>query len=374
MLVATTPKLDQIVAEFCAADAYGLDTEFHAEGTYFPRLALIQLAIPGRVAVIDATAVDLHHLEPLFAGPGVAVTHAGGRDTEIIERACGARPAEVFDTQIAAGFLGYSTPSLAKLVRDVLGRTLDKGQQMTDWFRRPLAPEQITYAEADVAHLLELRTVLEQRLAGRGRLQWAVEESARASRPRSPDDDIAWWRLKGSGQLNALARARAQELAAWRERTARAADRPTSKVLPDEVIVALADRPPRSPADLPRSRFFDPRKLSPATVRELIDAAARGADLPPDAVRLPPDRLPPHLEGLASLIAAWVGQQARDLSIDTALLATRRDIEAFLQKEPDCRLCEGWRADLIGADVERIATGQAGVAFDGRGGLVLVDR
>jgi ribonuclease D len=105
----------------------------------------------------------------------------------------------------------------------------------------------------------------------------------------------------------------------------------------------------------------------------LIAAAARGADLPPEDVRLPPDGLPPHLQGLAGLIAAWVQQQGRDLSIDPALLATRRDIEAFLQNEPGVPLRQGWRAEVIGATVDRIATGRAAVAYDGTGALVLVD-
>jgi ribonuclease D len=374
MLVANAVKLDQVIHEFGEAEAYALDTEFHTERTYYPRLALIQLAVPGQVAVIDVTAVDPRGLAPLLAGGGVAVTHAGGRDLDIIERACGVRPATLFDTQIAAGFLGSSNAGLTTLLTDFLGLRVDKGQQMSDWFRRPLSREQIAYAEADVAHLLELRAVLEARLVEVGRLDWAVDECERLSRPRTPDDDTAWWRLKGSGRLSARARGPAQELAAWRERTARDADRPVQTVLPDEVVVALAERPPRSAADLPRSRMFDPRKLGASTVREVIAAAARGADLAPDAIRRPPDRLPLRLEGLAALIGAWVAQQARNHSIDPALLATRRDIEACLQNEPDCRLSEGWRAQLVGAAVERIAAGQAAVAFDGRGSLVHVDR
>ena len=374
MLVADNVQLDQVVRDFGAAGAYALDTEFHAERTYYPRLALIQLAVPGQVAVIDAAAVDPRGLAPLFAGGGEAVTHAGGRDLDIIERGCGARPATMFDTQVAAGFLGSANASLGTLLFDVLGLRLEKGQQMSDWFRRPLSPEQIAYAEADVAHLLELRATLESRLAEVGRLEWAVDECRRLSQPRSPDDDTAWWRLKGSGRLSARARGPAQELAAWRERTARQADRPVQTVLPDQVVVALAERPPRSAADIPRSRLFDPRKLGASTVRELVAAAARGAELRADAIRLPPDRLPNRLEGLAALIGAWVAQQARDHSIDPALLATRRDIEIFLQDEPDCRLRNGWRAELVGAAVERIAAGQAAVAFDGRGGLLLVER
>jgi ribonuclease D len=374
MLVVNNPDLDQLVTELSGAGAYALDTEFHGEGRYYPRLAVIQLAVPGRVAVVDATAVDPRSLQPLVAGPGVAVTHAGAQDLEIINRACGARPSRVFDTQIAAGFLGYGSASLATLVTVFLGRRMDKSPQLSDWFQRPLSAEQIAYAEADVAHLLELRAVLETRLADLGRLEWANEECKRHGISRSPDITTAWWRLKGAGQLKALARGRAQELAAWRERAARVADRPARNIVPDEAIVALAEQPPRSAADIPKSRLFDPRRLSTDTVEELIAAAARGADLQPADVRLPPDGLPPRLHGLAGLIAAWVQQQARGLSIDPALLATRRDIEAFLQNEPDLRLRQGWRADVIGASVDRIATGRAAVAYDGAGALVLVDR
>jgi ribonuclease D len=324
--------------------------------------------------VVDATAVDPRHLQPLFAGPGVAVTHAGGQDLEIINRACGAHPSRVFDTQIAAGFLGYSSASLATLVRVFLNRSMDKGSVLSDWFQRPLSAGQIAYAEADVAHLLELRGVLETRLADLGRLEWAIEECERRGLLPSPDIATAWWRLKGATQLKALARARAQELAAWRERTAQVADRSVRTILPDEAIIALAERPPRSAADFPKSRLFDPRRLSTATVGEVIAAAARAADLPPEDLRLPPSSLPLHLQGVAGLIAAWVQEQARQLSIDPALLATRRDIEAFLQNEPDSRLGQAWRAEVIGATVGRIATGRAAVAYDGTGALVLVNR
>ena len=374
MLVSDTADLEQLVSEMSGADAYALDTEFHGEGTYYPRLAVIQLAVPGRVAVIDVAAVDIRHLQRLLAGPGVAVTHAGGQDLDILNRACGVHPSRVFDTQIAAGFLGDGSASLAKLVKEFLGRRLDKSSVMSDWFHRPLSAEQIAYAEADVAHLLELRAVLETRLADLGRLGWATEECERLGSRPSPDITTAWWRLKGANQLRALARARAQELAAWRERAAQRADRPVRSVLPDEVIVALAERPPRSAADFPKSRLFDPRKLSAETVGEVLAAAARGADLPAAALRLPPGGLPARLQGVAALIATWVSQQARNLSIDPALLATRHDIEAFLSKEPDPRLNQGWRAEVIGASVDRIATGRAAVAYDGAGALVLVDR
>jgi ribonuclease D len=251
---------------------------------------------------------------------------------------------------------------------------MDKSSVLSDWFQRPLSAEQVAYAEADVAHLLELRAVLESRLAEVGRLEWAAEECALRTVPPSPDVATAWWRLKGAGQLKALARARAQELAAWRERTAQAEDRSVRSVLPDETIVAIAERPPRTVAEFPRSRMFDPRRLSATTVQEVIAAAARGAALAPEDLRLPPDRLPSHLQGVTDLIASWVQERARQLSIEAALLATRRDIEVFLQNEADSRLGQGWRAEVIGATARRIATGRTAVAYDGKGALILVER
>lgn len=374
MLITDNAEFQGLVAELAAAPAYALDTEFHREGFYFPRVAVVQLAAAGRVAVVDATTVDTELLRPLLEAPGVAVAHAVEQDLEVLDRTCAAVPTRVFDTQIAAGFLGFPSSSLTNLVSEFLGRELKKGARMTDWFRRPLTPEQIAYAEADVAHLLDLRAALEARLTDAGRLGWVEEECERRRRIRPQDPDTAWWRLKGSRQLTGKARGIAQEVGAWRERAAAAADRPSRSILPDETIVSLAERPPTSAAGLPKNRLFDPRRLPPATVDDLLAAATRGAALPRDRLRLPPNEiLPSRLHPLAGLVAAWVSQLSRDLSIDAALLATRSDIEAFLRGDPGAGLRHGWRAQLVGATVERIAAGRAAIAYDGRGALVLVD-
>ncbi len=375
MLIDDTENLRQLLADLAGIDAYALDTEFHREGFYYPRLAVLQLASRDRVAVVDATEVDATLLRPLLEGPGVVVAHAVEQDLEVLDRACGAIPTGVFDTQIAAGFLGHPSSSLTYLVSEFLGRKLTKGARMTDWFRRPLTDDQITYAEADVAHLLELRDVIESRLIEAGRLAWATDECERRRTLRTPDIDTVWWRLKGSRQLFGAARGVAQEVAAWRERTAMALDRPIRGILPDETIVALADRPPRSMSGFPKSRLFDPRRLSPAMTDELMAAIARGTQLPSERLRLPPNEgLPSQLQPLAGLIAAWVSQQSRDLAIDAALLATRSDIEAFLRGNPRAGLNQGWRAELVGATVERIVAGRTAVAYDGRGSLMLIDR
>jgi ribonuclease D len=374
MLVDDNGRFASLVDELSEADAYGLDAEFHGESSYYPRLAVLQVATPTRAAVVDATLVDVGALRPVLEGTGLMVAHAGEQDLQVLLRAAGAIPARMLDTQIAAGFLGFGSPSLAKLVSDMLGVPLEKGARMSDWFKRPLTAEQIKYAAADVLHLLDLRAVIEERLRGAGRLEWAYEECERHRRVRQPDVDAAWWRVKGFRQLRGKSRGVAQEVAAWRERTAMAVDKPARRVLSDEALMLLAERPPRSVGEMPASRLFDARRLSAGMLEGLMAAVARGLELPAGTLRLPPDEaLAPQLQPLATLISAWVAQQSRDLAIDATLIATRADIEAFLRRVPDNRLELGWRAELVGATVGRIVGGKAAVAYDGAGRLVLVD-
>jgi len=375
MLVADNEAFASFLEELAGAEVYALDAEFHGESSYFPRLAVLQLAIPGRAAVVDATTVDVRPLRTVLEGPGLMVAHAGEQDLQVLLRATGTIPARMLDTQIAAGFLGFGSPSLARLARELLGVRLEKGARMSDWFKRPLTAEQIAYAAADVVHLVELRSVIEERLVAGGRLAWALDECERHRRVREPDVTAAWWRLKGSRHLRGQSRAVAQELAAWRERAAMEADKPARRILADEAILLLAERPPRSAAAMPTSRLFDGRRLPATTVEAVLAAVARGIDLPRGELRLPPDNELPHsLQPLATLLSAWVSQQSRALSIDAALLATRSDIEALLRRVPDTRLQHGWRADLIGSTMGRIVAGEVAVASDSAGGLVLVDR
>ncbi|MGI8684862.1 MAG: ribonuclease D [Acidimicrobiales bacterium] len=374
MLVADAESFSTLIEELVGAEAYGIDAEFHGETSYYPRLAVLQIATPARAAVVDATLVDVSPLRAILDGGGLMIAHAGEQDLQVLLRATGTIPARMLDTQIAAGFLGFGSPSLAKLVSDLLGVRLEKGARMSDWFKRPLTTEQIAYAGADVLHLLDLRRVIEERLRDAGRLAWAQDECERRRRVRQPDITAAWWRVKGFRQLRGKSRGVAQELAAWRETAAMVADKPARRILADEALFLLADKPPKSRTDMPTSRLFDVRRLSGDHLEGMMAAVARGLELPSTALRLPPDTdLAPHLQPLATLLTAWVAQQSRDLSIDGSLIATRTDVEAFLRKVPDNRLEVGWRAELVGATVGRIVAGKAAVAYDGSSRLVLVD-
>ena len=144
--IADDESLADVVTSMSDADRYAVDTEFHRERTYFPRVALVQLAWDDQIALVDPLAVNLQPLAKVLEGPGIAVMHAAGQDLEVLELACGTFPTTLFDTQLAAGFAGYATPSLAALAEQVVGVRLPKGDRLTDWLRRPLDADQLRYA------------------------------------------------------------------------------------------------------------------------------------------------------------------------------------------------------------------------------------
>ncbi len=370
-------RFSEVVDELVEVEAYALDTEFHRERTYFPQLALLQLAWPGGSVLVDPLAVDLAPLAKVFAGPAVAVIHAASQDLEVLELACGSVPGVLFDTQVAAGFVGFSTPSLAQLLERLLKVQLPKADRLTDWLRRPLGHEAKVYAAGDVTHLLELRDILVGKLEARGRLEWAATECdllrLKSRGGRNPEQ--AWMRIKEARSLSGRAAGVARTVAAWRERRAADTDQPVRFVLPDLALVGIAQRPPTSLEELRGVRGLDGRFLRGGAGESLLAAIREGVDAPPppkSEVRDP--MLDRDLRPAVTLVSAWIAQLARDLDLDTALLATRSDIEALLGNVPGARLAEGWRAEIVGEPVRRLVQGDAALAFDRKGGLVLEDR
>jgi len=366
----------ELVDQLVDHEVYGLDTEFHRERTYFARLALLQLSWPDGVAVVDPLAVDVSGLRRVLEGPGTCVMHAASQDLEILARVCGTVPARLFDTQVAAGFLGYSNVGLGGLVQAELGIKLPKADRLTDWMARPLSEDAVAYAASDVEHLHELHRRLSEQLDARGRLGWALAECelhrTRALATQAPER--AWWRIKEARSLRGRAAAVAQSLAAWRERKAAELDRPVRFVLPDLALVSMAQRPPRTEADLARVRGLDDGKRRGGIAREILAAVREGQALDLDEVEVPPSEgVDRSRRATASLVSAWAAQRARELEIDAAILATRSDIETFLT-DGTGRLAEGWRHDVVGGPIRALAAGDASIALDDSGHLVLEAR
>lgn len=366
----------ELIARLADVDVYGLDTEFHRERTYHARLALLQLSWPDGVAVVDPLAVDVAPLGTVLAGPGLCLMHAASQDLEILDRVCGTVPSRLFDTQVAAGFIGYSSVGLGGLIQGELGIKLPKADRLTDWLSRPLAPDAIAYAASDVAHLHELYRSLVTKLEERGRLKWAEDECEvhRSRAVSAPPAERAWWKIKEARSLRGRAAAVAQAMAAWRERKASDLDRPVRFLLSDLALVSMAQRPPRDEGDLRRVRGLDEGKRKGGAARELLGVIAEGMALDLDAVQVPPsDGVDRSRRAAASLVSSWAAQRARDLDIDAAILATRADIETFLM-DGRGRLAEGWRNDVVGEPIRALAAGEASLAVNGSGRLVLETR
>ena len=375
-LVEDEARLVELVAEASAAPGYALDTEFHREQTYYPRLGLVQLAWGERVVLLDPVAISLDPLRALLDSPATAVMHAPDQDLEILRHVVGRVPARLTDTQTAAGFCGLRSASL----RDLLARFLDvdvaKGDRLTDWLRRPLRPEQLAYAAADVRHLPPLWAALQARLEARGRVGWCEEECEllrlRQSAPRRPED--AWLRVRELRRLPRRSQPLAIAVAAWREQRAMQLDIPARYVLSDLALASVVQSAPTSPAALSAVRGVDGRAMSGSAGKGLLETIAQARRNPPRVPRKPkgPDRS--HLQPVVALVSAWLSQVARDDDLDPALVATRADLAAFLEGEPDARLALGWRYERYGSRVEGLLTGNAAVALEPDGKLRLEKR
>ena len=379
--IDTSDALADVIRSLLSVDAYAIDTEFLRERTYYPRLALVQIAWRvdegQRIVLIDPLAIDISPLRAVFETDAVAVLHAADQDLEVLEQSCVVAPRRIFDTQIAAGFAGFSTPSLLTLAERVLGVRLSKGDRLTDWTVRPLTSAQQSYGATDVLHLLELRDILSSQLEEVGRLSWSdVEcELLRARSRQSTDPSRAWWRLKEGRVLRGSDRLVAQDLCAWRELRAQQEDRPVRFVLPDLAVLAISLARPKTLEALAAVRGVDGRFTRGRTGTELLELIKHATTRSPDDLQLPASEdFDKRLRPALALVSAWIAQLARDARIDTQLLATRADLIAFLRNDPDARLSVGWRNDVAGEAVRGLVAGDAALAFQPNGSLVLERR
>jgi ribonuclease D len=371
-----------------AAGRLGIDTEFMSEGRYRALLCLTQVAVedPGepagiRTILIDGldAAVDVRPLAALLADPEVEIVlHAGRQDVAILRRAWATQPTNVFDTQIAAGFVGESAQSgYGNLLGSVLGLRVGKTASYTRWDARPLTTEQLSYAAEDVAHLLQLADEIERRLAKTGRREWAIEECRRLEAATDErDPETAWERLPRVGQLDPKARAVAKRLAAWRERTASSEDRPIGQVLQDPPLLELAKRHPRQVESLSQIRGIHPSFIK-RRASELLAAISAGLEDPP----IPREARRAHTDSgdtpLIALAEALLRARAMEAGLAYELIASRSDLEQIISAarqsgpEPDVRTLQGWRRELVGSDLESLLSGRVAVAVGGRRRLEL---
>jgi ribonuclease D len=360
----------------------GVDTEFMPEGRYRPLLCLVQVVVGEEVWVLDPLeGFDPAPLAEVLADPAIEVVlHAGRQDIAILRREWGTDVANVFDTQVAAGFAGFSAQAgYNGLLHDVLKIRLPKTASFTRWDARPLTDEQLRYARGDVEHLLPLADDIRARLETTGRLEWAREECravALASDERDPEE--VWRRLPRATGLDPRERAVARELGAWRERTAERENRPVGAVLRDPTVIELAKRTPGG-----RKELAQIRGVSPDVVRrrgdDILAAIRRGRAAEPirldEAERISTE---PQDGPVIALAEALVRSRAQEAGLAYELIAARADLTPIVvsarrgQPEPDVRTLRGWRRSLVGAELLELLGGRRRLSV-GSGGRISVE-
>lgn len=376
--LTTDGAVRELAEALRGAGAFTLDLEFVSERRYVPEICLAQVAWGDpeapEVAAVDPLAADPRPVLELVADPEVeTVFHAAQGDLALLGQRFDLAGANVYDTQIAAAFLGIGDQiGYAGLVAQVLDVEIDKGPQFTDWCKRPLSDEQLRYALDDVRYLATAWPRLRRRLEEAGRLAWVEQETERlaaSAAVRTPPEE-RYRRVKGWGRLKGAALGALQELAAWREETALAENRPPAWILQDRSMIEVARRAPRNEGALAAIRG-----VKEGTVhrygRQILRAVRDGAGRRPDAgLRLRP--LPDRARGWSVLLAGLVTARCKEAGIAPRFVATRDEIDEVVRwwlegdrsREPDLPVLGGWRRELAGEALLAWLAGETAIAID----------
>ncbi|HEV8266698.1 MAG TPA: ribonuclease D [Thermoanaerobaculia bacterium] len=308
-----------------------LDTEADSFHHYFEKVCLLQLAVSGRAALVDPLALSRETVAPLVARlqERTLLLHGADFDLRLLYRAFGFRARRIFDSMIAAQLLGEKEVGLSALLQARVGVTLDKAHQRADWSERPIPPERVAYAAADVLHLPALVASLKRDLEAAGRLAWHEEECRRLTAlplDATPDDPENDWRIKGTNALSSRERAYARTLWEVREARAKELDRPPFRVLTNDRLLAAAKAAAAGENDLAKL-FPGPRPLPTPFARSVREAIERARAVPPEAWPLPKrgERMDadPALERVVDRLKKKRDEKAQALKLDPGVLASR---------------------------------------------------
>ncbi len=365
------------VADFCARAANSefvtVDTEFVREKTYWPILCLIQIATREEAVAIDplAKGIDLEPVYDLMRDTSILkVFHSASQDMQIMYNASGGMVEPVFDTQIAAMVSGYGDqPAYATLVQRIVGETIDKRSQMTDWARRPLTDNQVDYAIGDVTYLIDVYDKLNEELEEAGRTTWAHEEMRHLRNEDLYDvDPRDLWRKVRLRRPTRRALAVLREITEWRELSAQNRDIPKGWICRDEALAEIALNTPETPAALERVRGVNDRFANGRDGKALLAAVQIGLDIPDDDCPDPEKGRPPlrgH-ETLVALLQALLKLRSDENGVAAQLIANRKELDRIAtEEEPDVRTLSGWRREIYGNDAIALKRGEIALTADG---------
>jgi len=349
LYIDSPEELTQLASTLSSQRWIALDTEFLRERTYRPDLCLIQVATKDLVACIDPLALDsIDPLLDVIYNPDVTkVLHASGQDLEIFYWLRGKVPTNLFDTQIAAPLLGYQEQiGYGNLVSEVLKINLSKSHSRADWTRRPLPEKQLQYAADDVIHLAKMYPIMRE---------W--ENLQNPENYEKPVDSV-WMRIRGIDKLKGPRLSAAQQLAKWRELTAKERNMPRNWLIKDDVIVDLSKQMPANISELKHIRGLNDGIIKQHGT-DLIDCITMSKSIDPviPAQHTRKPKLKADQDAAIDLLTAVAKLHALELEINPSILAPRKSIDDLVRGKQDTLVMQGWRGQLIGPVLAKVLAG-----------------
>jgi ribonuclease D len=372
-LIETRADLDALAHELLSEKVIAVDTEADSFYHYFDKTCLVQIGTRKQIFLIDPLALggpaELSPLGPVFASPDIRkIFHAAEYDIFVLKRDCSFQFANLFDTMISAQLLGYPSVGLSRIAARHFDVNLPKDEQRSDWSRRPLTQQQLSYAAADVLYLLPLAERLWRELKDAKRQSWAQEEFEALCRRRWPDrefDELGYLRIKGARKLDPKALSVLRELYLVRDRRAREMDRPPFKVLGNRTLIEIAERRPKKLSELAEIKGFTElllRRLG----RAVLDAVRDGRKDEHGPLPKPPPsgrrRMDRHADRRLIALKRWRAERAQQLALDPGVLCPNSALEAIAWRAPSTASdlegmpeVKGWFVREFGVEVVAVA-------------------
>jgi len=370
VLIESSSEMDAILDHITKQSIIAVDTEFQRETTYYPKLALVQIATDSSVICIDPVAFDARPAlkKILLNKEVIKIFHACSQDMEVLYYYLGEIPDNIYDTQVANAFLtDHHQIGYAALVENELGIQLDKSQTRTNWLQRPLTEKQVQYAGDDVLYLYQLHNILDDKLQQTGKKSWFAEECANLfNDPENFQVNVEklWRRVKGATKLSRSSLIIVQYIAKWREQLAQQKDKTRRKILADTVLIQLALDKPETISHLDpivTSRDRNQYQLNKNEKQQLIETIqlaqqAPESEWPDNRFSILDNQQKAELKSLQQL----VNDKAEELTISSAVISSRKDLESLIlikttetdngtsAIDTDLTIVQGWRLRCIG--------------------------
>jgi ribonuclease D len=343
-------ELERFCESLSGSEFVTIDTEFSRDASYYPKLCLIQVANNNRAVVIDAIKLDISPLNKILQDSKIVkIFHSARQDLEVLYQLNGCLPKNIFDTQIAASFCGFTAAvSYEALVLEIVGQQIDKSHRVCDWTKRPLSQDKLDYALGDVTHLREVYKELLSRLEENKYLSWAMEEMRDLGNINlDVDIEKSWLKIKHTKDIKMTLVLK--KLAAWRELKAQEHNLPRNHYLNEKHLIRLSQNNPITLNELKRISYF--KNVENKLGEEIIDIIQKAMELQITEDLLDSKFVRPCPKMLMRL-KTLLHKKAEEYNIPAQIIATNAELKDICNNEKNMRCLRGWRYEIFGKFAE----------------------